>query len=180
MKARLNTKFYLVALLLLILSAFAVYGIYFLNANEIRMEDGTPMGTGVKLLFSMMMGVIVLSWIVSFFTVLRQILCRHAFYMDEDGIHKSATAIIVLAFILVVPVTKIPYAAIEEIYEENGILTARLDKSKVEAPRLFHRFVRRDYHFFSGFTKETKDEILETVKLYRQDQSIPSRKAVML
>ena len=42
-KAKLNLKFYIVSILLLGIVALGWYGVYFLNANEILMEDNTPM-----------------------------------------------------------------------------------------------------------------------------------------
>ena len=46
MKARLNLKFYIIFIVMLCLVVFVWYGIYFLNSNEILMEDNTPMDAG--------------------------------------------------------------------------------------------------------------------------------------
>ena len=132
MKARLNLKFYIISIVMLCLVVFVWYGIYFLNSNEILMEDNTPMDAGTKSLFTVLMCIIAISWTASLLTLIRQMLLRYAFRVDEDGIHDTATAIMILAFIFVVPIRRIPYNAIQQISEENGILTIRIDKSKIQ------------------------------------------------
>ena len=77
--------------------------------------------------------------------------------MDEEGIHSTSCAAVVLAFIFVVPVRTIPYSAIESISDKSGVLTLRIDKSKSDIPKALRIFARRSYCFFSGFTKEKKD-----------------------
>ena len=158
-KARLNLKFYIVSVLLLCLVLFVWYGIYFLNTNEILMEDNTPMDSGTKGLFTALMSIVAVSWTMSFLALVRQIVSGIAFCMDDDGIHTTATAVMVLAFIFVVPIKTIPYDAIVQIYEDNGILSIKLDKSKISTLPILKLFVGKEYRFFSGFTKENSSEI---------------------
>ena len=163
MKARLNLKFYIISIVMLCLVVFVWYGIYFLNSNEILMEDNTPMDAGTKSLFTILMSVVAISCIASLLTLIRQIVLGYAFRVDEDGIHSTATAIVILAFIFVVPIKRIPYSAIQQFSEENGILTIRIDKSKIQVVPFLRPFVRKEYHFFSGFTKEKVENIKETL-----------------
>lgn len=158
-KARLNLKFYIVSVLLLCLVLFAWYGIYFLNANEILMEDNSPMDSGTKGLFTALMSIVAVSWTMSFFALVRQIVAGIAFCMDNDGIHTTATAVIILAFIFVVPIKTIPYDAIVQVHEDNGILSIKLDKSKISVLPILKLFLRKEYRFFSGFSKENSSEI---------------------
>ena len=51
-KAKLSLKFYIVSFLLLGIVAFGWYGIYFLNTNEILMEDNTPMDIQIKIILT--------------------------------------------------------------------------------------------------------------------------------
>ena len=161
LKAKLNPKFYIITVLLFCIVVFGWYGIYILNANEILIEDSSPMDSGTKMILTVFMSVIVLSWSVSLLTLIRQIIIGHAFYMDEEGIHTTATAIMVLAFIFVVPVKRIPYEAIQQISKEKEILTIRIDKSKIQVIPILKPFVRKEYHFFPGFTKEKAENIKE-------------------
>ena len=163
MKARLNLKFYIISIVMLCLVVFVWYGIYFLNSNEILMEDNTPMDAGTKSLFTVLMSMIAISWTASLLTLIRQMLLGFAFRIAENGIHDTATAIMILAFIFVVPIRRIPYNAIQQISEENGILTIRIDKSKIQVVPFLKPFVRKEYHFFSGFTKEKVENIKETL-----------------
>ena len=165
-KAKLNFKFYVVFILLLGIVAFGWYGVYFLNANEILMEDNTPMDNQTKMLFTIAISAIVLSWTFSFFTLIRQAISGYAFMIDEDGIHTTATAINVLAFIFVVPIRTIPFYAIEKVSEENGVLTLYIDKTKIDVNPAFRIFARKRYHLFSGFTSEEKDIIKTELKKY--------------
>lgn len=159
MKAKLNLKFYMVSILLLGIVILGWYGLYFLNTNTILMEDHLPMDNQIKLFLSIIIGVVVLSWTISLFTVLRQILLGQAFSMDADGIHSTATAIIIFAFIFIIPIRTIPYAAIEKISEENGMLTLFIDKEKVDMIPILRVFSRKKYHLFLGFTAEKQENI---------------------
>ena len=58
----------------------------------------------------------------------------YAFVIDENGIHNTATAINVLAFIFVVPIRTIPFSAIEGFSEDNGVFTLEIDKTKIDLP----------------------------------------------
>ena len=150
-KAKLNAKFYIVFILLLGIVILGWYGIYFLNANEILTEDNLPIDNNTKLILSVAMSAVVLSWSVSVFTLIRQIILNSAFSLDDEGIHYTATATNILAFIFIVPVKKIPYDAIDKICEENGVLTLFINKQKVDTFIIFRPFVRKKYHLFSSF-----------------------------
>ena len=165
-KAKLNLKFYIVSVLLLCFVLFVWYGIYYLNANEILMEDNTPMDSGTKGLFTALMSLVAVSWTMSFFALVRQIVAGIAFCMDNDGIHTTATTVRVLAFIFVVPIKTIPYDAIVQIHEDNGILSIKLDKSKISALPILKSFVGKEYHFFAGFTKENSSEIKQMLNQF--------------
>lgn len=159
-QAKLSLKFYLIACLLLGLVVFGWYGVLFLNANEILMEDNTPMDAGTKTIFTVLLSLVLTSWSISMFTVIRQILLGAAFTMDENGIYDTATVTVFLAFIFVTPVKQIPYEAVQSISHENNILTITIDKSKIKALSILKPLVRKKYHFFSGFTTE-KDKTIE-------------------
>lgn len=165
-KARVSLKFYIVSFVLLALVVFVWYGIYFLNANEILMEDGAPMDSTTKMIFTVLMSLIAFSWSVSLFILIRQMLLKYAFVMDEDGIHNTVTAIVILAFIVIVPVKLIPYDAVLYTKEEDGILTSKLDKAKCVTSPVFKPFMRSEYHFFSGFTSEKQENIKNTLDKY--------------
>lgn len=158
-KARLNLRYYIVSVIMLCLVVFVWYGIYFLNSNEILMEDNTPMDAEIKSVLTVLMSVVAVSWTISLLILIRQMFLGCAFSIDEDGIRNTATANLILAFIFVVPVKRIPYNAIQQISEENGILTIRIDKSKIQTLPILKLFIRKDYHFFLGFTKEKTENI---------------------
>lgn len=165
-KVRVSLKFYIVSFVLLALVVFVWYGIYFLNANEILMEDGAPMDSTTKMIFTVLMSLIAFSWSVSLFILIRQMLLKYAFVMDEDGIHNTVTVIMILAFIVIVPVKLIPYDAVLYTKEEDGILTSKLDKAKCVTSPIFKPFMRSEYHFFSGFTSEKQENIKNTLDKY--------------
>lgn len=165
-KAKLNLKFYIVSILLLGIVALGWYGLYFLNANQILMEDNTPMDSQTKTLFTIAIAAVVLSWTFSFFTLIRQMLFGYAFMIDENGIHTTATAINVLAFIFVVPLRTIPFSAIEKVSEDDGVLTLYIDKKKIDMIPILRIFVRKRYHLFSGFTVEKQDVIKVELEKY--------------
>lgn len=165
-EAKLNLKFYIVTALLFGLVILLCYGVYFLNANEILMEDDLPMDSGTKTLFTVLMSAVALSWSVSLLALIRQIVLGFAFYIDEEGIHYTATAIIVLAFILVVPINTIPFDAVKNVLDEDGILTLEVDKSKTDVHPLLRPFARKNYHFFLGFTSRKNEEIKTELNKY--------------
>lgn len=154
----LRGKFYIVTVLLACMVVFGWYGVWFWSANEIMMEDA-PMSAEMKTLFAVLMALIVSTWTLSLFTLLRQILAGAAFTLDRNGIHTTATAIIVLAFIIVVPVKRIPFDAIRSLREEDGVLVATLDKSKIALFPPLRLFVRREYRFFFGFAKQNPEQL---------------------
>ncbi len=166
-KAKLNLKFYIVSILLLGIVVFGWYGgVYFLNTNEILMEDNTPMDSQTIMLFTIAIAMIVLSWTFSFFTLIKQMLFGYAFMIDENGIHNTATAIIVLAFIFVVPIRTIPFSAIEKVSEDDGILTLHINKSEIDMIPFLRVFARKKYHLFSGFTAENRDIVKTELEKY--------------
>jgi len=166
LKAKLSVKFYIIASFLLGVVLLGWYGVIFLNTNEILVDD-LPMDADTKLIFTVLMSAIVLSWTLSLLTVIRQMLLGYAFFLDENGIHATATVVVIFAFILVVPVRRIPYEAIQQIGDENGILTVHIDKSKIQALPVLKPLVRKEYHFFSGFTKEKTESIKGMLSRFR-------------
>jgi len=161
-KAKLNLKLYklyIAAILLFGIVILGWYGVYFLNKNTIFMEDNLPMDNRIKLLFSIAIGVVVLSWTISLFTLVRQIWMGQAFSMDEEGIHSTATGTIIFALIFIIPVRTIPYSAIENISEESGVLTLHIDKAKIDMIPILRIFAEKRYHLFSGFTAEKQENI---------------------
>lgn len=132
----LRVKFYIVTALLACMVVFGWYGVWFWSVNEIMMEDA-PMSAEMKTLFAVLMALIVSSWTLSLFALFRQILVGAAFTLDRNGIHTTATAIIVLAFIIVVPVKRIPFDAIRSLREEDGVLVATLDNRRSRSSRRF-------------------------------------------
>ena len=109
------------------------------------------------MLFIIAIGAVVLSWTFSFFTLIRQMLFGYAFMIDENGIHNTATAINVFAFIFVVPIRTIPFSAIEKVSEDDENLTLHIDKAKIDIIPFLRIFARKRYHLFSGFTVEKRD-----------------------
>ncbi len=158
-KAKLNLKFYLVALVLLGAAALGWYGIYFLQTHEILMENGEPMEATTRVVFSVLGTLIVSSWTLSFLTILVQALRGYGFYMDEDGIHNTATAVVFLSFIFVVPIKEIPYSAVVKTVEKRGVVTLILDKSKLRMSAFLNMFAQQEYHFFHTFTKAKTEEV---------------------
>lgn len=157
-KARLSIKFYIVFILLLGMTVFAWYGIHFLNANEIMMED-EPMDAQTKFIFTLALSAAALSWTFSVFTLIRQIVMKQAFSMDDTGIHGTATAIMVFAFIFVIPIKTIPYSAIIKTSEKDGVFAVQIDKAKIDVIPFLRLFVNKEYHFFFGYSKESKESI---------------------
>lgn len=157
-QATCNRKLWVVFFLLTGATALGWYGVWFLNTHPIRMEDDALMDPGTKLLFSLVMGVVVLSWTVSWGVLLRQLLGGTAFTLEADGIHGTVIAQMRFALILVMPVRRIPYGAIRRVEVEEGMTVLHLDTALVEAP-LGRRLLAREYHLLHGFTKETPEEI---------------------
>lgn len=166
MKTKLSAKFYFFAVLLLGIVILGWYGVYFLNANEILMEDDRPMDVNTKKWLTVAMCLIVSSWTLSLLTVIRQIFLGYAFYMDESGICSTSSIMVLLAFVFVVPVKRIPYDAIEWVGEENGLFLIKINKSKIEVFPIFRPLVRKEYYFFSGLTKEKTEIIRETLDFF--------------
>lgn len=165
-KAKLNIKFYIVSMLLFGLVIFIWYGVYFLNTNVILMDDDAPMSDDTKLFFTVALSIIGISWTISLITVIRQIVMGTAFIVDENGIHYTATAINIFAFIFVIPVKTIPYSAITKISNENGILTVFFDKDQIKVLPILRFFARKQFSFFYGFTTENLSNIESEIKKY--------------
>lgn len=165
-KAKLNLKFYIVSFLFAGIVAIGWYGLYFLITNEILMENNTPMDVRTKTAFIVIICAVVLSWTISLLTIIRQIILKQAFSIDGEGIHNTATAINIFAFIFVIPIKKIPFEAIDDITQENEVLTLLIDKSKIDVFPMFRFLVTKRYHFFSGFTVEKTEEIKEELRKY--------------
>ena len=166
MKTKLSAKFYFLAVLLLGIVILGWYGIYFLNANEILLEDDSPMDLNTKKWLTVAMCLIVSSWTLSLLTVIRQIFLGYAFCMDESGICSTSSIMVLLAFVFVVPVKRIPYDAIEWVGEENGLFLIKINKSKIEVFPIFRPLVRKEYYFFSGLTKEKTEIIREKLDFF--------------
>lgn len=165
MKTKLSAKFYFLAVLLLGIVILGWYGIYFLNAKEVLM-DGAPMKPGMQRGLTVAMCLIVSSWTLSLLTVIRQIFLGYAFCMDESGICSTSSIMVLLAFVFVVPVKRIPYDAIEWVGEENGLFLIKINKSKIEVFPIFRPLVRKEYYFFSGLTKEKTEIIREKLDFF--------------
>ena len=159
LKAKLNKKFYITAVVLLAMSIFGCYIVYYLNTHEILMEDNLPMDIKTKSILTIILSAAVLSWILSFFTLARQIIFGYAFVMDINGIHTTASAINIMIFIFVVPIKTIPFHAIEKISNEDGVLTLHIDKGQIDINPILRIFARKKYHLFVGFTSEKPDTI---------------------
>ena len=82
-KAKLNFKFYLVALVFLGVVVLGWYGIYFLQTHEILMENGEPMESTTRIVFLVLGLLIVLSWTFSFLTVFRLSIAVLVFIRSE-------------------------------------------------------------------------------------------------
>ena len=163
MRAKLNLRFYIVSAILFGLVLFVWYGTFSWATGEVKMEDDVVMDTGMQMLFAVLFFLVAASWTMSLITLIRQIIIGSAFSIDQNGIHHTATAVIFLAFIFIVPVKNIPFEAISQITEENGALCVKLDRSKVRATPILKLFLRKEYRFFAGFTSEKPSTIKKTI-----------------
>ena len=109
---------------------------------------------------------LVFSWLMSFFIILRQIIRGYAFKVDEAGVHSTLSVTIFLSLIIVVPVTYIPFDGIVTLDEEYGVLRAKLEKSKIDLPAFLRPFLRSKFYFFNGYRKESNEEIRNMIKSY--------------
>lgn len=169
-KPGLNLKFYIVSIILLGFSAFGWYSTYFLNANEILMEDNTPMTRETKIFFTVLLCLILFTWTFSAISVIVQAMRGYGFCMDENGIHNTVTAMLILSVILVIPVKNIPYSAIEKITKEEDVITLHLDKSKIKVSPFLRPFISKKYRLFSGFTKEKQAEAEEHLRRFIKEK----------
>lgn len=166
LKVKLSIKFYIISMVLFLLVVFGWYSLYFINTNEILTEDNLPLGTDEKLAISVLITLVLASWTVSLLVMIRHIFKGCAYYMDNEGIHNTLSATIVLAFIFVVPVKEIPYSAIDRIAQDDGVVVLHLDKSKIAAPKILKPFMRKEHRMFLGFSKQTPEEIKESLRKF--------------
>lgn len=171
-KAKLNLKFYIVTFLLLCIVVLGWYMIYFINSNRISIDENDLIQGQTKIFLTLVLSIIVLSWTVSLITLIRQIVFGYGFLIDKDGIHTTATAILILAFIFVIPIKNIPYNAIRKIECSDGITTVYINKSKVEMLPFFRIFARKKYHLFSGYSVENKKEIYYFIYNFAKEHGI--------
>ncbi|MBQ0102080.1 MAG: hypothetical protein KBT31_04730 [Firmicutes bacterium] len=169
MKAKLNARFYIAAVLLFVFVAVAWYGVYFLMTNDISVgEDSVPMNGTEKTVLAVISTLVGLSWTFSLVTVLGIAARGCGFIMDESGIRSTASITVFLAFIFVVPIKHIPYSALSEITfhddTDKRMVTARLDKEKAGIPLLLRPLVPDEYHFFAYYTTAKTDEIMTELK----------------
>lgn len=150
MEVKLNKKYYIVTVLMTTLVIFVWYGIYFLNTNQVMIED-EPMTNNETIAFTIMFAAVAVTWTLSFISMVRQIFLGYAFSMDTDGIYNTLNGIILFAFIFVIPVRRIPFSAITGVSKRDGQLVVSVDKSQVAAFPIFRPFIRCEYHFCQGF-----------------------------
>ncbi len=156
--SKLNTKFYIISILLCVFTALCWCMVYSFFSSEILIENKTP--SNEEKCFFILLCIVLISWTISSFSLLRQIISGYAFCMDENGIHSTSTAIIIFSLVFVIPVRTIPYSSIERIEEEKGALTLILKKSEIDVFPPFRLFMPKRYHLFYGFTME-KHEIIK-------------------
>lgn len=150
MEVKLNKKYYIVTILMAALVIFVWYGIYFLNTNQLMIEDD-PMTDNEKITFTIMFTAVAVIWTLSFIIMVRQIFLGYAFSMDIDGIHNTLNCTMLFAFIFVSPIRRIPFSAITGVSKRDGHLVVSIDKSQVAVLPIFRPFIRCEYHFFQGF-----------------------------
>lgn len=158
MRAKLSVRFYIIACVLLGMVALGWCGVRFILTNDVMLDD-EPMDSGTKTFLALFIGVIVSTWTFSLLTMIRQMFIGHAFLMDEEGIHSTASASLVFSLLFIVPLRLIPYSAILRIFDDNGVLTIEIDKSKLPVIPILRPLIRREYHFFSKFAKIQEKEI---------------------
>lgn len=154
--AKLNAKYHIFTTALGGLCVFGWYGVIFFCTNTILMGD-EPITGNEKLVMTVIMTVFILSWTVSFVTMLVQIFKRKAFTIDKSGVHDTLSLTVFLAFIFVVPIKEIPTAAIKNIQKTDGITNLVLDKSKVRINPIFRPFMKKSYNLMYGFTNVKYD-----------------------
>ena len=171
MKAKLSFSFYFVALLLIGITVFAWYGALFMNTEVITDENGHPLDDATSTAFTAIICAVAFTWTVSSLTVIRQMLFGYAFLIDENGIRNTASGLILFAFIFVIPIKLIPYSAITDMYIKDNALTVTIDKSKIKAIPPLKIFIRKEYHFFSGFTKVDANRLRAMIENYMKGEA---------
>ena len=162
---KLKPIFYILCVLLCALVVFGWYGVYFLNANEIMME-GEPISSDLKSFVTALFSVIVGSWTLSLFTVVRQAIRGYAFSLDETGICNTCMGIMVFSFIIIIPVSCIPYSAILYLSEKDGEPVVRVKKREVVLPFVLRPFVRSEYFFLYRLCGAKADELKGRLEKY--------------
>ena len=171
MKAKLSFSFYFVALLLIGITVFAWYGALFMNTEVITDENGQPLDDATSTAFTAIICAVAFTWTVSSLTVIRQMLFGYAFLIDENGIRNTASGLILFAFIFIIPIKLIPYSAITDMYIKDNALTVTIDKSKIKAIPPLKIFIRKEYHFFNGFTKLEANELRAMIENYMKGEA---------
>ena len=172
-KAKLSFSFYFVALLLIGITVFAWYGALFMNTEVITDENGQPLDDATSTAFTAIICAVAFTWTVSSLTVIRQMLFGYAFLIDENGIRNTASGLILFAFIFIIPIKLIPYSAITDMYVKESSLVITIDKTKIQAIPPLKIFIRKEYHFFSGFTKVDANRLCTMIKGYMKGAGEP-------
>ena len=132
--------------------------VYSFFSGEILIENKPP-SNEEKWFFIIVLCIVLTSWTMSAFSLLRHIISGYAFCMDENGIHSTSTAIIIFSLVFVIPVRTIPYSAIERIEKEKEALTLILKKSEIDVFPPFRLFMAKRYRLFYGFTVEKHERV---------------------
>ncbi len=162
--SKLNTKFYIVSILLCVFTALCWCMVYSFFSGEILVDNKQPFNE--EKWFFIALCIVLISWTISAFSLLRQIISGYAFCMDENGIHSTSTAIIIFSLVFVIPVRTIPYSAIERIEKEKGAFTLILRKSEIDVFPPFRLFMSKRYHLFYGFTVEKHERVKEELNRF--------------
>ena len=165
-KAKISVKIYLLAAFLLGIFAFGWYGISFLNSNEILIKNDEPMDYSTKAVITLILALVIASWALSLFVLIRQIILGYAFAVDESGIHRILIPRMVGAFIFILPIKKIPYQAIEQIFEKEEQLFIKIDKSKIAIFPIFKSLVPKEICFNSAFAQDKPQQIKEAIDTF--------------
>lgn len=172
-KATFSKKFRITLFVDVLVALLIAFGAIFLMRQDISMEDGTPMGGGMKMFFVTMFFAVAISWCLSAMTLLKQNTKGYAFYIDSEGIHNTISGGLLFAFSFFVPVWHIPFDAIVSVGMREGVLVAELDKTKVKTAPIFRPFVRKEYAFLFGLVNETPEAILSALNAAREGQLAP-------
>lgn len=162
--AKLNSKFYIITALLGIFTFLMWNWVYSINTNEILMADDSPMTAEYKLLFTIGLCLVAVSWTMSLISLIRQCILGYAYTADENGIYNTLTVKVIFALIFIIPVKQIPGCAISKIIDSDTDTFAILNKSKIVVFRPFRFLASKRYYFFKGFTKTNPQEAVALLK----------------